>query len=117
MPPSAYAAEGQAARNPLVFAADVTGWPRGHFLDAQPYASGTVLQRAAYGNYVFGVYMENAGLTLSQALSAANAFADLSGAKYGANNGPMDPNYPSLPAANVVNITAGFLQGGDACHP
>jgi hypothetical protein len=119
MPPSAYAAQGQAANgNPINFALDVLkGFPRGGFLDAQPYATGNSLQRAAYGNYVFGVYMENAGLSLSQTLSAANAYANLSGAQYGPNNGPMDPNYPSLPAANVVNVTAGFLQGGYACHP
>lgn len=119
MTPSAYAAQGKAANgNPINFALDVKyGFPRGGYLDAQPYASGNSLQRAAYGNYVFGVYMENAGLSLSQTLSAANAYANVSGAQYGPSNGPMDPNYPSIPAANVVNISAGYLQGSFSCHP
>ncbi|MGB6687307.1 MAG: RHS repeat-associated core domain-containing protein [Terracidiphilus sp.] len=119
MTPSAYAAQGQAANGNLInFALDVKyGFPRGGYLDAQPYAIGTSLQRAAYGNYVFGVYMENAGLSLSQTLSAANAYADISRAQYGSSNGPMDRNYPSIPVANVVNITAGFLQGSFPCQP
>lgn len=108
LPPSAYAAQGQAANGSLVnFTLDVTmGFPRGDFRDAQPLASGNPLQREAYGNYAFGVYMAAAGVPLSAALSGGNAYAFFSGAQYPGRQ--MDSNYPSLPAANVANITNGF---------
>jgi hypothetical protein len=119
LPPSAYAQAGQADNgHPINFILDaLTGFKRGHFADAQPYASGSPLQRAAYGNYVFGVFMQSAGLSLGDTLTAANAFADLSGAQYPGRQ--MDSNYPSIPTANVVNITAGYLQQsvGATCQP
>ena len=123
MPPSAYAAQGAASniyKNPISFAADTAskGWTG--FLNSQPLNSGTVQQNAAYGNYVFGVYMQAAGLTLSQALSGANAFAAY---RHIENPGQyagqqMDPNYPSLPVQNVTNVTNGFNAeaNGTTCH-
>ena len=108
--PSAYASQGKVDNgHPFtIFLNSVTGFPRGHFFDPQPFASGTPLQKASYGNYTFGVYMSAAGVSLSTALFGANAYAFFSDAHYGPSNGPMDSNYGSLPAANVVNITNGF---------
>lgn len=118
MPPSAYAAAGQAANgSPINFMLDVgLGWPKGDYLDAQPMTSGTTAEGAAYGNYVFGVYMQSAGFTLSQTLSGANAYAFFR-SSYPAGT-PMSPTYPSLPAANVANITNGFnaQAAGAACQ-
>ena len=121
LPPSAYAASGKAANgSPVNFALDLMGWPRGDYLDAQPLASGTLFERQAYGNYVFGVYMQGAGVPLSLALSGANAYA-----AYSAFQNPtqypgyqMDPNYPFLPAASVVNITYEYnaQNNGTTCH-
>jgi hypothetical protein len=34
------------------------GLPRGDYLDPQPLGSGNGVQNAAYGNYVYGVYMQ-----------------------------------------------------------
>jgi hypothetical protein len=77
LPLSAYAQAGQAANgSPINFALDVTmGFPAGHYLDPQPLGSGNVYQNQAYGNYTFGVYMASAGVSLSTALSGANAYA------------------------------------------
>jgi len=77
---------------------------RGGLLDAQADGGST-----AYANYVFGVYLNAAGYSLSQTLAAANAY----GALFSHYNpakvpGGMDRNYPSIPAVNVANITAGF---------
>jgi RHS repeat-associated protein len=120
LPPSGYAMAGKQANGSLVnFSLDVAmGFPRGGYLDAQPLGTGSSLQRAAYGNYAFGVYMASAGISLSTALSGGNAYAFFSGAKYGPSNGPMDPNYQSLPAANVANITNGYnaQASGTPCH-
>ncbi len=69
-------------------------------MDAQAYGSS-----AAYANYVFGVYLAAAGYTLADALSGANLYA-AGFANY--NNRTMDPNYPSIPAANANSITAGY---------
>ncbi len=117
---SDYATAGKASNgNSTNLALDAfKGFPRGDYLDAQPLASGNPQQRAAYGNYVFGVYMAAAGVPLSRALAGGNAYAFLSGAKYGSSNGPMDPNHGSLPAANVANITNGYnaQAGGSTCH-
>lgn len=74
---------------------------RGGLLDAQADGGST-----AYANYVFGVYMNAAGYSLSQTLAGANAYAYLF-AHYPPNK-PKDPKYPSIPAVNVANITAGF---------
>jgi hypothetical protein len=120
LPPSGYAMAGKQANGSLVnFSLDVAmGFPRGGYLDAQPLGTGSSLQRAAYGNYAFGVYMASAGISLSTALSGGNAYAFFSGAKYGPSNGPMDPNYQSLPAANVANISNGYnaQASGTPCH-
>jgi RHS repeat-associated protein len=118
--PSAYASQGKSDNgHPFTIVLNsVTGFPRGHFFDAQPLAAGTLLQRAAYGNYVYGVYMAAAGIPLSTALSAGNAYAFLSGATYDPKkNGPFDPKYGSIPAANVTNITNGYnaQKNGTAC--
>ena len=76
------------------------------------------VQAAAYGNYVYGVWMAASGTPLSVALAGGDAYAYASGAQYGPSNGPMDPNYPSLPAANVANITNGYdaQKNGTLCH-
>jgi hypothetical protein len=109
LPPSTYAQEGAAAKgNPINLALDAFDFKRGQPLDAQPLATGTVQQRAAYGNYVLGVYMQAAGFPLTKTLTAANTYAYASRAKYTENNGPMDSTYTSIPAANVTNITNGF---------
>jgi RHS repeat-associated protein len=118
LPPSAYAASGQQARNSTTdFVLDVTmGFPAGHYLDAQPLASGNVFQRQAYGNYTFGVYMAAAGVSLNTALSGANTFAFFFSSY--SKNTPMDPNHGSLPAASVANITNGYnaYPNGTVCH-
>jgi hypothetical protein len=118
LPPRAYAQAGQAANgHPINFALDVAmGWPKGDYMDAQPFASGTTAQNAAYGNYVFGVYMQGAGFSLSQTLSGANTYAFFR-SSYPAGT-PMSPTYPSLPAANVANISNGFnaQAAGTTCH-
>ena len=122
LPPSAYAAAGAASNissHPLSFAADASkGWTG--YLNAQPLSSGTVNQNAAYGNYVFGIYMQTAGLKLSQALAGANAFAAIrklsNPGQYAGQQ--MDPNYPSLPTQNTANIRNGFnaQANGSTCH-
>ncbi len=120
--PGAYASMGKAdyiTSHPINLAMDVyKGFPRGDFLDAQPLAKGAPQQRAAYGNYVYGVFMQAAGVPLSAALSGANAYAFFSGAKYGPANGPTASNYGSLPAANVSNIANGYSaqMNGNTCH-
>ena len=120
LPPSGYASAGKAAKSSLVtFILDVLkGFPRGDYLDAQPLGAGNALQRAAYGNYAFGVYTAAAGIPRSVALAGANGFAFVSGAKYGPRNGPTDPLYSSLPLANTVNIEHGYSdqQNGMTCH-
>ncbi len=119
LPPSAYAAQGANAANPISLWMDKRGWPRGGFLDAQPMASGTVQQRRAYGNYVFGVYMQAAGIPLSLAWYEANEYAGNSGANYDPQaDGPMDTEYTNLPAANITNIANGYnaQATGKTCH-
>jgi RHS repeat-associated protein len=74
---------------------------KGAMMDAQAYGGSP-----AYANYVFGVYMAAAGYSLSNTLNAANTYGFLR-AKYPPSM-PMDPVYKSIPAANVINITAGF---------
>lgn len=120
LPATGYAAAGNAAKgSPVTFILDaLKGFPRGDYLDAQPLGTGNVLQRAAYGNYAFGVYMAAAGIPLSAALAGANGFGFASGAKYGPRNGPTDPLYSSLPLANTINIEHGYSdqQNGMTCH-
>lgn len=83
-------------------------------------ATGTVYEKAAYGNYVFGDYMSAAGFPLSVALAGANAIANRNSLKNpGQYSGrQMDSDYPALPAANVTNITAGYnaQRNGTLCH-
>jgi RHS repeat-associated protein len=74
---------------------------KGAMMDAQAYGSSP-----AYANYVFGVYMAAAGYSLPATLNSANAYGFLR-AKYPPGV-PMDPVYNSIPAANVINSTAGF---------
>jgi hypothetical protein len=83
---------------------------RGGSLDAQAAGSST-----AYANYVYGDYLSALGFSLPGSLSGANAYASAA-ASYPANT-QMSPNYPSTPAVNVANITAGFnaQQNGSLC--
>ena len=74
---------------------------KGAMMDAQAYGGSP-----AYANYVFGAYMAAAGYSLPNTLNAANAYGFVR-AKYPSNI-PMDPVYKSIPAANVINIMAGF---------
>ena len=115
--PSAYAAEGQAAKwDPLLAIQDLKSFQRGGALDAQPMTGAPSLQAAAYGNYVYGVWMAASGTPLSVALAGGNAYAYLSGAQYPGRT--MDPTYGSIPAANVANITNGYnaQMNGTTCH-
>lgn len=116
--PSGYAMAGKQANGNLTnLALDAwKGWPAGHYLDAQPLTGASPRLAAAYGNYVFGVYMQSAGLSLSTALSGANAYAFFR-SSYPAGT-PMDPTYGSLPAANVANIRNGYnaQASGTTCH-
>ena len=88
-----------------------TDFQRGGPLDAQPLGASR-----AYGNYVFGAALSGAGYSLSFTLSSANAYALLSGAQYPGET--MDPNYTSIPAANVANISNGYnaQKNGTLCH-
>lgn len=92
------------------------GFPAGDYLDPQPMASGNAFQNQAYGNYTFGVYMAAAGVPLSTALSGANTYAFFRSSYPSSTQ--MDPNYPSLPAASVGNITNGYnaYGNGTLCH-
>jgi hypothetical protein len=88
-------------------------------LDGQALASGNAYQNQAYGNYTFGVFMQAAGLNLSQTLSGANGYAAINkifNPRQYANQ-TMDLNYPSLPAASVANIANEFnaQAGGTTC--
>jgi RHS repeat-associated protein len=88
----------------------LSNFQRGGYLDAQPLGASP-----AYGNYVFGAALNAAGYSLPFTLSAANDYAFLSGAQYPGK--AMDPNYGSIPAANVANITNGYnaQQNGTVC--
>jgi RHS repeat-associated protein len=118
--PSDYATSGRASSlfgHPINFALDAwKGWQTGHYLDAQPLtnAPGT-WNAAAYGNYVYGVYMQAAGAPLSVSLLGADLYASTKSYPAGT---PMDPNYKSLPAANAANITNGYnaQANGTTCH-
>ena len=74
---------------------------RGGNLDAQKYGASP-----AYANYVFGVYMAAHGYTLPETLDGAEKYA-FNFSRYPSKT-PMSPAYPSMPAANVANITKGF---------
>jgi RHS repeat-associated protein len=98
--PTYYAALGQSA-DPIVNDINLYEFRRGGSLDAQAQGADP-----SYANYVFGVYMNAAGYSLSTTLAAANLYARAR--SHYSKNVPMDPSYPSTPAANVANITAGF---------
>jgi hypothetical protein len=92
---------------------------RGSSLDAQPRATGTSLQRASYGNYVFGAFFAGAGVPLSDALAAANTYGfkqQVVGGAYQGRN--MDNTFTHLPAVNVQDIRNGYrdAQLGSLCH-
>jgi len=116
--PSDYATMGKSAPwHSFNFALDVHyGWGSGQYMDAQPLTivPGT-WNAAAYGNYVYGVYMQAADVSLSVALRGAEAYA-LS--KTYPSGTPMQPGYPGLPAANAQNIINGYngQTNGTACH-
>lgn len=90
--------------------ASTAAFHRGGAFDAQAYGAST-----PYANYVYGVYASAAGWSLSFTLTGANTYAFVAG-RYAANV-PMSPAYPSTPAVNVSNITAGFNdeQNGTLC--
>ena len=123
--PSVYQQRGQLANNmtssydpygmssaggTLYNIGELAQFRRGGALDAQSYGAS-----AAYGNYAFGVYMSASGATLQQTLSGANDYAKYSSAQYPGR--AMDPNYTSIPTANVTNVTAGYndQQNGNLC--
>jgi uncharacterized protein RhaS with RHS repeats len=85
---------------------------RGGLLDAQVLYGGS----PAYANYVYGVYFGAAGLSLSQTLWFANAYGALRSSY--PSSVQMSPDYPSIPASNVTNITQGFYdqQNGNLCN-
>jgi hypothetical protein len=89
----------------------------GGALDAQYQGGMENYAYTAYANYVYGVYLAAAALTLGEALTAADAYGT---GRYG-DNGPSstDPNYPSIPLGNVQNITQGYLDyyNGTLCTP
>jgi hypothetical protein len=75
--PSAWAAMRQSTKNnPFTTAYDFAhGFSIGGCLDAQPMATGSTYEKAAYGNYIFGGYMSAAGFPLSVTLAGANEIA------------------------------------------
>jgi RHS repeat-associated protein len=120
--PSFWASAGKDSEwDPISAVLDITkGFKAGGYLDAQPMASGDVYQRAAYGNYVFGVWMRASGTPLPIALASA---AGIAAAHKVSNPGQyarrtMDRMFRSLPAANVMNITRGYndQKNGTLCH-
>lgn len=87
----------------------VGSFAKGGPLDAQPSATGNSLDKASYGNYVYGAFFAGAGIPLSDALSAANAYGFKQQLFGGAYKGrTMDPNYTHLPAVNVQDIINGY---------
>ena len=76
---------------------------RGQALDAQVRYGGS----QAYANYAFGVFSSTFGLSLSDTLSAANAYGYFK-ATYPAGTTVQNASYPSIPRQNVDSITEGF---------
>jgi hypothetical protein len=98
--PSDYATIGKSAPwYSLNFALGVHyGWGTGQYMDAQPLTSvPATWAAAAYGNYVYGAYMQAASVPLSVALRGAEGYALTKTYPTGT---PMQPGYPGLPAAN-----------------
>jgi hypothetical protein len=126
-PPSTYASRGQTvasmansydpygmspAAAAMLHASNLAQFRRGGALDAQVRYGGS----PAYANYVFGVYAAASGQSLSSTLGLANTYG------YYRSTCPsyvkMDPNYPSIPASNVANITKGYndQKNNTTCH-
>ncbi len=103
---------GAASAGLLLGLFDLLSFRRGGALDAQAYGSSP-----AYANYVYGDYLSAADYSLSTTLTGANAYASVF-SRYPATT-IMSPTYPSTPASNVSNITAGFnaQQSGTLCKP
>ena len=126
LPPSVYATAGKASKwNPVNALLDLSmGFKIGGYLDAQPLAQGNPFERAAYGNYAYGVWMEASGTPLSVALAGANGIALLNKYKPGGYRNQYSgrqmgsPFFTSIPAANIANITAGYnaQKNGTTCH-
>jgi hypothetical protein len=120
--PSFWASAGKASRwDPVSAVLDLTkGFKIGGYLDAQPMATGDPYQRAAYGNYAFGVWMRASGTPLPLALAGANevAFAHSLSNPNQYRGRQMDSFFWSLPAANVANIVKGYndQKNGTLCH-
>ena len=99
--PSQYAQWGRSA-NWLENLVNLYDFRRGGSLDAQAYGASP-----AYGRYVFGVYMAGHGYSLSTTLYWANEYGYWR-SHYGPNTPMGGPKYPSIPAAEVTEITKGF---------
>jgi len=109
------------ANNPINSTSEaLKGFQIGGTLDAQTGATGSVYERAAYGNYVYGVWMAAAGFPQSVALSIADvvAFKNKLGNPNQYNGRQMATLFPFLPTANVANIAAGWnaQRHGTPCH-
>jgi RHS repeat-associated protein len=94
--------------------AQMSQFHHGGSLDAQA-AGGS----QAYANYVYGVYMAAAGISLAEALQYADLYGALL-AQYQPNQlSDADPSYPDIPLDNVLNITAGYIDqiDGTLCTP
>jgi RHS repeat-associated protein len=123
--PSQFAAQGQALQRAVATALQLAGMPgtsksfpyatalaielaglvdfrRGSALDAQAYGSSV-----AYGNYTYGVFLAANGWSINETLTGANAYGYF---RSSYNPNLLDPtsDYPSIPPANVANITVGF---------
>ena len=122
MDPSFWASAGTASKwNSVSAILDLTkGFKIGGYLDTQPMAAGNFYQRAAYGNYVFGVWMRASGTPLPIALAGANeiAFVHKVSSPNQYRGRQMDSFFWSLPAANVINIVNGYnaQENGMLCH-
>ena len=102
------------------------GWRTSHYLDPQPLATGNVFQRQAYGNYVFGVYMASAGVSLGDTFAYASLYPgykatmtlQLGPTGIYPNGTLMDKTYTNIPVASVANITNGYeaYVAGTVCH-
>ncbi len=124
--PSAYQKEAQMT-NQLSIPFDPTGlsqitalsltggelldFRRGAANDAQAYGASS-----DYANYVVGDFTGALGLPLSTALAGANLYAYCCSAY--AQNKVYDPDYQSIPANNVKNITNGYndQKNNSLCH-
>jgi len=93
---------------------------KGGALDAQPSATGDSLQRATYGNYVYGVFFAAAGISLDGTLTAASTYGYKQrifsfGKAYRGRK--VYSQYQGIPAANVDDIYQGYadFMSGQLC--